>query len=109
MRVASVRLMDDILAAFIRGRRLFEGGVYIRKYGMYELTPHTGHSQPKIPLCQQLGAPEHCIQCILCHSRHFQHHSGPDIDQELELTEYNLKIESVTPVLVAHIQMFIFT
>ena len=33
MRVASIRLMDDIRAAFIRGWRLLEGGVYIRKYG----------------------------------------------------------------------------
>ena len=34
MRVASIRLMDDIRAAFIRGWRLLEGGVYmyIRKY-----------------------------------------------------------------------------
>ena len=30
MRVASIRLMDDIRVAFIRGRRLLEGGVYIR-------------------------------------------------------------------------------
>ena len=28
LRAASIRLMDDIRAAFIRGRRLFEGGVY---------------------------------------------------------------------------------
>ena len=33
MRAAFIRLKDDIRAAFIRGRRLFEGGVYIRKYG----------------------------------------------------------------------------
>ena len=34
MRAAFVRHTDNICAAFIRGRRLFEGGVYIRKYGM---------------------------------------------------------------------------
>ena len=34
MRAASIRLMDDIRAAFIQGRRLFEGGIYIRKYGI---------------------------------------------------------------------------
>ena len=33
MRAASIRLMDDIHAAFIQGRRLFEGSVYIRIYG----------------------------------------------------------------------------
>ena len=33
MWVASIRLMNDIRAAFNRGRRLLEGGVYIRKYG----------------------------------------------------------------------------
>ena len=32
MRVASIRLMDNISVAFIRGRSLLEGGVYIRKY-----------------------------------------------------------------------------
>ena len=30
MRAASIRLMDYIRAVFIRGRRLFEGGVYLR-------------------------------------------------------------------------------
>ena len=35
MRAAFIRLKDDIRAAFIRGRRLFEGGVYIRKYGIH--------------------------------------------------------------------------
>ena len=34
MRAAFITLMDDIRAAFIRGRHLFEGGVYIRKYGI---------------------------------------------------------------------------
>ena len=37
MRAASIILEDDIRAAFIRGRCLFRGGVYIRKYGMYYL------------------------------------------------------------------------
>ena len=35
MRAAFIRLKDDIRAAFIRGRRLFEGRVYIRKYGTW--------------------------------------------------------------------------
>ena len=35
MRAAFITLTDDIRAVFIRGWRLFEGGVYIRKYGIY--------------------------------------------------------------------------
>ena len=31
MRAAFIRLTDDIRVALIRGRRLLEGGVYIRK------------------------------------------------------------------------------
>ena len=41
MRAAFIRLKDDIRAAFIRGPRLFEGGVYIRKYGIHDTHFHS--------------------------------------------------------------------
>ena len=37
-RAAFISLSASNCAALIRGRRLFEGGVYSRKYGMYNVT-----------------------------------------------------------------------
>ena len=55
-RAAFISLSASNCAAFIRGRRLFEGGVYLRKYGTFCLIVHCHCSLAQITEINQITA-----------------------------------------------------
>ena len=55
-RAAFISLSASNCAAFIRGRRLFEGGVYSRKYGTFCLIVHCHCSLAQITETNQITA-----------------------------------------------------
>ena len=67
MRAASIRLMDDIGAAFIRGRRIYEGGVYIRKYCIMELVESISRDERDAPYTNTLQTLEYLTLATLSH------------------------------------------